>query len=112
MVKNYVRLLVLGVFALLLVGCPPPQPKPPVEPDQPYEPDPPVDGDPAEAACAKFEELKCVSRDGRNLWEDTPGGVSCPDVFRNAEKNGVDLHPACIAHITKCEQRHDCTAKP
>jgi hypothetical protein len=105
------RLLLL-LFPLLLVACPPPV-VPDPSPDGGVEPDPvlPDDVDPAEAACKRFEELGCQDPEGRNLWEPTPGGAACPDVFRNAEKNGVDLHPACIAKIEKCEDRHACTDK-
>jgi len=105
------RLLIL-LLPLFLLACPPP-----VVPDNTVdggtEPDPvlPPDVDPAEAACARFEELGCKDVEGRNLWEPTPGGVECVEVFRNAEKNGVDLHPACIAKIEKCEDRDACTDK-
>lgn len=105
--------LVLLILSLALVACevvpPPNEPGPP--PVDPTDPVLPEGVDPTEAACERFEELGCTSRDGRNLWEPTPGGVSCPDVFRNAEKNGVDLHPSCIAKIEVCEQRHSCTDK-
>lgn len=108
----------LILFALFLAGC---VDWPPVSPDASPtatvtpnpNPDPVLpDGvDPAEAACERFKFLSCRSRDDRNLWDDTPGGVSCPDVFRNAAKNDIDLHPACIAKMEKCEERHACTAK-
>jgi hypothetical protein len=105
--------LLLILFPLLLLACPPPDIPGPDKLDGGVEPDPVLpDGvDPAEAACKRFEELACQSRDGRNLWEPTPGGVSCVDVFKNAEKEGVDLHPACIAKIETCEERHACTDK-
>jgi hypothetical protein len=113
--KKLLFLLTPVLFlAVTAVGCPAcPDPHIPTAPDAGVEPDPvlPPDVDPAEAACKRYEELQCMSRDGRPLWEPTPGGVSCVDVFKNAEKNGVDLHPACIAKIETCEERHACTDK-
>lgn len=107
----------VAILTLLLASC---TPLPtPVEPDPgpadevpDYDPAPdaaPVEGDPEDAACAKFEELGCQARDGRNLWEPTPGGVECPDVFRNASEGGVNLNAPCIAKITSCNQRSKCT---
>jgi len=109
--KRFIPLLFVLLAAPGCPGCP--DPVIPGPTDGGVEPDPVLDAgvDPAEAACERLEELKCKSTDGRNLWEPTPGGVSCPDVFRNAEKNGVDLHPACIAKMEKCEDRHKCTDK-
>lgn len=110
------RFLVFLLASLTFAACElqhpvvPDNTTPPVEPD-PTDPVLPDDVDPNAAACERFEELGCQSRDGRNLWEPTPGGVECPDVFRNAEKNGVNLHPSCIAKIEKCEDRHACTEK-
>jgi hypothetical protein len=108
-------LILLAAAALSLSTCeqcPPPH-IPTPDKDAGAVPDPvlPPGTDPAEAACKKLEELKCMSKDGRPLWEPTPGGVSCPDVFRNAEKNGVNLHPACIATMKACEERDACTDK-
>jgi hypothetical protein len=113
------RIAILIAFALSCTGCPEnwppvkddPSPTSTVPPNP--APDPVLDAgvDPDVAACDRYKELACKSRDGRNLWEDTPGGVSCPDVFRNAKKNDIDLHPACIAKMAKCEDRHACTAK-
>jgi hypothetical protein len=101
----------------LLLGCPPLPPTndvPPADTVAPSSPDPPVAPGvvPEEAACKRLEELQCKSRDGRDLWAPTPGGVSCADVFKNAKTNGVDLHPACIANMTSCDERDACTNKP
>ena len=99
-----------ALTALVLAGCPPqlpPETKPTSEPDPVLEPG----LDPEDAACKRYEELKCQSRDGRNLWEPTPGGATCVQVFENAKANGVDLHPACIAKMATCEERDACTAK-
>jgi hypothetical protein len=97
------------VLSLFVLGCP--QPYLP-EPDPP-DPDPilPPGVDPAEAACERFEQLGCKDIEGRNLWEPTNGGVACVDIFRNAEEQGVNLHPACIAKIEICPERHICTDK-
>jgi len=109
---------------LVLLGCqnclppapgpvtdPPPAPTTTatVAPPAPPAPTPALSDE--DAACAKFEELACVSRDGRNLWEPTPGGIACADVFRNATKNGVDLGARCIADMTDCDQRSACSTK-
>lgn len=113
------RAVLLFALSFLVAGCP--HDWPPVDPDPgptstvtPMPgPDPVLEPgvDADEAACERLKFLSCKSRDGRDLWKATPGGVSCPDVFRNAAKNDIDLHPACIAKIEKCEERHACTAK-
>jgi len=106
--------LILFLFLVGVFGCPPPDIPGPHKLDGGgggADPVLPPGVDPAEAACSRYEELKCQSTDGRNLWEDTPGGKTCVEVFKNAEANGVDLHPSCIAKIEKCEDRHACTDK-
>lgn len=104
-------LLIPLAFALACELQPPvtpeDKPAPTTEPAKPIEPTPDVN----EAACQRFEELGCQSRDGRNLWEPTPGGVECPDVFKNAQKNGVDLHPECIAEMESCDEREACSTQ-
>jgi hypothetical protein len=113
------RLIITLVLVLGCTGCPhdwppvenDPSPTSTVAPNPDPDPVLPKGTDADVAACDRYKELGCKSRDGRNLWEDTPGGVSCPDVFRNAAKNDIDLHPACIAKMEKCEDRHACTAK-
>jgi len=106
-------LLMLALMVCMLPACPDPVIPGPQWDGGSVEPDPvlPPGVDANEAACKRLEELQCKSKDGRNLWEPTPGGVSCVDVFRNAEKNGVNLHPACLAKIERCEDRHRCTDK-
>lgn len=110
--RQAVVLLTLAFSTATCDMCLPPH-IPTPDKDGGIVPDPvlPPGVDPNEAACKRYEELECLSTDGRPLWEPTPGGISCPDVFRNAEKHGVDLHPACIAKIEKCEDRNACTDK-
>ena len=106
-------IVLLTLVALVLPACPDPTTPTTLWDGGTVTPDPvlPPGVDPAEEACKRLEELQCISKDGRPLWEPTPGGVSCVDVFRISESNGVNLHPACIARIKTCEERHVCTDK-
>lgn len=84
---------------LFFIACTGPKPAP----------QPAYDDEAAVAACARLEQLRCRSRDGRNLWEPTPGNVTCVEVFRNAADAGVNLSPECVAKIEKCEDRSACS---
>lgn len=71
-------------------------------------PEPPDDAD---AACDRLHALQCKSVDGRELWAPTREGHSCPEVFRNASRAGVNLHPECIAKMQTCDERDACTGQ-
>lgn len=108
-----IALATLGLLFANCATCPPPPIPGPADAGVGggviFDPD--VQGDQAEAACKKLEELQCLSTDGRPLWETTPGGVLCADVFRNAVKHNAGPLPACIAKIKSCDERLACSGQ-
>jgi hypothetical protein len=79
------------VFALFLLGCPPPKPVPPETQVTCAE------------VCQHWEKLGCEEA------EPTPNGGTCEDVCLNVQESGIiswDLD--CRAEIASCDQVDSC----
>ena len=99
---------------LLVLGCPP-SPVPPTP--NPDDPDASVDdaGDEADGSTdvcrrAELKLLKLGCKDSRDRLIGGPNlhGTPWRTICRDNKKNGVDMHPSCIATQTACQGVETC----
>lgn len=93
---------VLGVFLLILTGCPAP-PKPPPEPK---------DTDWCKAAEQTLERLQCKDSHDNPMWVNKRG-ERFQETCEQAQIEGlIFLNPKCVAEAKTCEGANECPATP
>jgi hypothetical protein len=93
------RYLIL-LFALVLVGCPPPV--------VPNPPPPPADTDMCGDAEATLERLQCKDSLGDPMWVNKRGERFAETCRIAQEEALIFLDPKCITNAATCKEANEC----
>ncbi len=59
-------------------------------------------------ACARLRELECRDAQGRALGSVEGDGESCEQFCERKEREGVNMHGACVASAPSCSAANLC----